>query len=600
MYNITSSAPNIKNCILWNDMAASGTPEIYNSSSTPTVSYSDIKMLSPGSVYAGTGNINSDPKFIDPAMANYHLQPTSPCINTGDPSPTYNDSDGSRNDMGAYGGQNAKFDSDYDGMENYWEDLYGLNKNDPSDAALDPDDDGWTNLHEFEMGTDPLVSNACYVDIDRPGGGDGLSWVTAFNNIQTAVNSISGVAIFWIAEGTYASGTTNPVLTMKEYVELYGGFAGTETQFSQRNITLHPTTLDGQNVSYHVVVGASSARIDGFTIKHGNANDSFPNYNGGGMYNSGKTNLVIANCTFSGNSSNYGGGISNYSSSPTITNCTFSGNSVTGTGYGGGIYNTSSSSPTITNCTFTGNSAYYDGGGIYNSSSSPTITNCTFSGNSAQYGGGIYNYSSSPTITNCTFSGNSSNYGGGIYNDTSSPAIKNCILWNDLAASGTPEIYNSSSTPIVSYSDIKMSPSSVYTGTGNINSNPLFLHVPIFWDRTKARGTTTTIIVANAAIYFVNDVIEILNDGIARTVTSASGTTVYFTPALSSSSQQYWPVGNWGPGATDLTENLRIPTGSPCKDTATSVGAPANDLDNYPRPYPVGGAFDMGAYEYHP
>ena len=35
---------------------------------------------------------------------NYQLQSGSPCINVGDPSESYNNTDGSRNDMGAYGG----------------------------------------------------------------------------------------------------------------------------------------------------------------------------------------------------------------------------------------------------------------------------------------------------------------------------------------------------------------------------------------------------------------------------------------------------------------------------------------------------------------
>jgi hypothetical protein len=46
-------------------------------------------------------------------------------------------------------------DSDGDGMPDEWEIKYGLNPNDPSDAAKDNDNDGYTNLEEFLNGTDP-------------------------------------------------------------------------------------------------------------------------------------------------------------------------------------------------------------------------------------------------------------------------------------------------------------------------------------------------------------------------------------------------------------------------------------------------------------
>ena len=52
----------------------------------------------------GEGNMNIDPLFTDPENGDYHLQGTSPCIDAGNPDSEYNDTDGSRNNMGAYGG----------------------------------------------------------------------------------------------------------------------------------------------------------------------------------------------------------------------------------------------------------------------------------------------------------------------------------------------------------------------------------------------------------------------------------------------------------------------------------------------------------------
>jgi parallel beta-helix repeat protein len=53
----------------------------------------------------GTGEISADPMFVDATAGDYHLAEGSPCIDTGDPAAAYNDPDGTRNDMGAYGGQ---------------------------------------------------------------------------------------------------------------------------------------------------------------------------------------------------------------------------------------------------------------------------------------------------------------------------------------------------------------------------------------------------------------------------------------------------------------------------------------------------------------
>lgn len=52
---------------------------------------------------------------------------------------------------------NPLADSDADGLPDWWEDRYGLNKHFAGDAGLDPDHDGASNLKEFKDGTDPNV-----------------------------------------------------------------------------------------------------------------------------------------------------------------------------------------------------------------------------------------------------------------------------------------------------------------------------------------------------------------------------------------------------------------------------------------------------------
>jgi hypothetical protein len=107
----------VLNCILWGNSDSSGSGEssqIRISTGPPVVvvDYSCIQGLSGG--LGGTGNIGGDPSFVDADGADnvvgtedddVHLSESSPCIDAGHPAVQYEDIDGSRNDMGAYGGQ---------------------------------------------------------------------------------------------------------------------------------------------------------------------------------------------------------------------------------------------------------------------------------------------------------------------------------------------------------------------------------------------------------------------------------------------------------------------------------------------------------------
>jgi len=228
--------------------------------------------------------------------------------------------------------------------------------------------------------------------VKQNGTGDGSSWDNASSDLQGMINA-SGTEQVWVAKGTYKPGTSrNASFSMKAGVKIYGSFAGSESNLSERtaavmaaNKSILSGDLNGDDVitgsgatlsitnngenCYHVVfnnnngLNTSNSLLDGFTITGGNADGS----DGGGMYNSRV--------------------------SPSLINLTFEGNQAS---KGGGIYNDFSSAPTINKVIFKRNKANSDGGGVCNfNQSSISLRNVTFEGNQASYGGGMHNAGSS-------------------------------------------------------------------------------------------------------------------------------------------------------------------------------------------------------------
>ncbi len=60
-----------------------------------------------GYAASGFGDIEQNPQFIDPANCDYHLAQGSPSFNSGREGSSFLDCDGTRNDMGIYGGPDA-------------------------------------------------------------------------------------------------------------------------------------------------------------------------------------------------------------------------------------------------------------------------------------------------------------------------------------------------------------------------------------------------------------------------------------------------------------------------------------------------------------
>jgi len=130
-----------------------------------------------------------------------------------------------------------------------------------------------------------------YVKTTGNNSSAGTSWASAKADLQEAINASASGDQIWIAQGTYCStlmvngfaGSTQAEQRDQTFYNLggktlYGGFAGTETLITQRNISINPVILSGNigNVSvntdncYHVLIVPSGAvTIDGLTISCG-------------------------------------------------------------------------------------------------------------------------------------------------------------------------------------------------------------------------------------------------------------------------------------------------------------------------------------------
>lgn len=200
----------------------------------------------------------------------------------------------------------------------------------------------------------PTQAITIYVNRAATGANNGSSWGNAFNGLQPALDLAKPGDQIWVARGTYKPTAVNPLdiqlgngsdlraktFFLKDGVHIFGGFAGSETTRSERDVEANPTILSGDFAendgwpvtasnknsysenAYHVVFAYklnSKTVFDGFTVMGGYAGPNLnampddhdlwsdPHVCGGGVASYG-SNLWIENCAIKRNAALMGGG----------------------------------------------------------------------------------------------------------------------------------------------------------------------------------------------------------------------------------------------------------------------------------------------------
>ncbi len=302
-----------------------------------------------------------------------------------------------------------------------------------------------------------------YVKTSGSNLNDGSSWANAFQTVQKALETAQTGDQIWVASGTYkpsaqvnGTGPQYAAFQMLEGVEIYGGFAGTETAITDR-------------LNYGI--GKANETILSGDL-NGNDNYSAPSWLWSGdnclhvIYNSGSPVLTAA---------------------AILDGFTIKG--AYGSQYGGGIYN-NGVSPTFRNCIITNNHCYVGGGGIFNwgpPTCNPTFSNCLIVNNSAGYGAGAWSRAASPTFINTTIANNTADYASAYWSGMGGAAtFNNCILWGNNGGVSTDP---SNSKQIWSDGVVNLNYScysnATNDNTGTINASHCITNDPILMNTSK-------------------------------------------------------------------------------------------------------------------
>jgi hypothetical protein len=286
-----------------------------------------------------------------------------------------------------------------------------------------------------------MMATIYYVKTDGNDANTGLSWTVAKATVVAALDVAGTNDQIFVAQGRYL---LTEEIYMRNRINVYGGFAGTETSLEQRphltfgeTATGQATILDAQGSDNELrralyQSGPFSVETiwDGFVIENGYATDPNMNAGGGGVYLDAKGRLN--NSTIRYCKSLMGGAI--YCRQDAIvSNCLITDNH--SLGKAGGV--ACSDGSMAINCYIINNVSDVEAGGAYagrDAVSAPgkgsALVNCLIANNTAVLGGGIY--CSIAGIINCTIVNNhATDNGGGVGAYQNYPTLTNCVIWGN-------------------------------------------------------------------------------------------------------------------------------------------------------------------------
>lgn len=479
---------------------------------------------------AGGTDILFDPLFASVGLGDYHLTATSPCLNAGDDAQVL------------AGAKDVDAETRIAGTH--------------VDIGAD----------EYYAGRTIVATRLrYYVKIGGSDAANGLSWAAAKATLQAVLAIAHPGDSIWVGKGTYAESD----LTMPAAVAILGGFAGIETQDSQRNPAVNQSIVDPSSNSGVITaqyLGATSV-IDGMVIRHAGSG-SF------GAVECDYSAITLSNCTIeSGN----GIGLNIYIGSPTVTVCTIRSN------YSSGIA-AYLGDPLVTGCTITGNT----GSGISLSSCTGLISGCTIQGNSnGSAGGGVYVSSGTPVfmgnvIRQNTATGTGGRGGGAYLLNTNCQFISNVIAQNTADKAAGMKI-ESSTNPLITNNTLASNTAKSSSEAGGIeietNSSPAIANNIIAFNvgnGVMLTGGTGSPQPASNCVYG--------NTGVAYKNMSGGGGDILVDPILRD------------PAHGDF----HIKYTSPCVNAGSDLYllAGSTDMDSQPRLY--GTHVDIGADEVRP